>query len=1283
MVDIAVNDLNEAPTIEAADGSVDENAAGAAVGAVTASDVDDADTQTYSVSDDRFEVADGMLKLKDGESLDHETDESVVVTVTVTDKGELSASMDVTVGVNDLNEAPTIEAADGSVDENAAGAVVGAVTASDVDDADTQTYSVSDDRFEVADGMLKLKDGESLDHETDESVVVTVTVTDKGELSASMDVTVGVNDLNEAPTIEAADGSVDENAAGAVVGAVTASDVDDADTQTYSVSDDRFEVADGMLKLKDGESLDHETDESVVVTVTVTDKGELSASMDVTVGVNDLNEAPTIEAADGSVDENAAGAVVGAVTASDVDDADTQTYSVSDDRFEVADGMLKLKDGESLDYETDESVVVTVTVEDSGGLSASADVTVTVTNVDEGTPAPTVVNPDNLAVDENDAGATITSVDAVEDPEGGAVTYRVDDNRFEIDSGRVLKLRDGMSLDHEAEASVTLAITARDSTGNESEAAVVTVAVNDVNEGPDVTGSVDDITVDSGAVINVGPIDLLALFEDPDEGDAPVRYEISGNPAWLSFTVEYGEDENGNDTVHGILSGSTPFGTDSLNKLTITASDSGGESGSVSFYVVSDDGNDDITAVSLIDDAGNATLEGEVDENDASGMVFGEIRVEDQDSPEHPNGMHLIEILRGASTSESPNAPQDSRFEVRYDAAGTPWLALKAGVSLDQEREQEGVVNVTIRVVDLDGAVTVTNDGPAFLGNVKHHTVTIFINDKNDAPIANAIGNWWVTAEPGQRADDVNEGDWLTFGLETGDDDLPAFTDPDGDSLTYSLSGPAWLQINATTGQITNTEGGLPVSGVHSLTVTATDPDGESASASFDLSVALSGDGDDLSADDDNEEPRFGTPNEFDYPENSGERKVATFTITDPDNGLGHHPFALDTVAITAVVNPDDTGDSNNVAAVDSSNNTEGYAGAFRLSAPRKSGDTWTYDVYVRDTDPGSGDSTAVLDHEEVDRIRITITADDGVADAVIEEIDVRIEDVNDIPVAELIGGDFDANIAGGTYGVAQSEDLKEILYIKLQDIWSDQEDATDDLTFGASVSGSWIKILHGPIEWGEIEDVTWDDEDLDGDGTNDRTAVEIGDDEGEPDDNEYVLIIEIDRTGLNNGQNDEGSFTVTATDRDGGTGSAEYKIRPADENLDPGPGPSAVTLSGSPREDVTLRASFNDDRDPDLAGDATPALVLYQWFRADDGAGTGETLVRQGTGDTYTLTQADVGKFITVKVKYYEVFENELVSIDVDTVDNEATTSRAVSNTPDEGTGSITIAFSPPPHHR
>ena len=278
-----------------------------------------------------------MLKLIDDMSLDHETEDSVTVTVTVSD-GELETSTDVTVTIDDVNEAPELTAADGTVQENAAGAVVGAVMGSDVDDGDTLTYTTSDPgaadtRFEVVDGMLKLIDDMSLDHETEDSVTVTVTVSD-GELETSTDVTVTIDDVNEAPELTAADGTVQENAAGAVVGAVMGSDVDDGDTLTYTTSDPgaadtRFEVVDGMLKLIDDMSLDHETEDSVTVTVTVSD-GELETSTDVTVTIDDVNEAPELTAADGTVQENAAGAVVGAVMGSDVDDGDTLTYTTSD-----------------------------------------------------------------------------------------------------------------------------------------------------------------------------------------------------------------------------------------------------------------------------------------------------------------------------------------------------------------------------------------------------------------------------------------------------------------------------------------------------------------------------------------------------------------------------------------------------------------------------------------------------------------------------------------------------------------------------------------------------------------------------------------------------------------------------------------------------------------------------------------------------------------------------------------------------------------------------------------
>ena len=291
---------------------------------------------------------------------------------------------------------------------------------------------------------------------------------------------------------------------------------------------------------------------------------------------------------------------------------------------------------------------------------------------------------------------------------------------------------------------------------------------------------------------------------------------------------------------------------------------------------------------------------------------------------------------------------------------------------------------------------------------------------------------------------------------------------------------------------------------------------------------------------------------------------------------------------------------------------------AFRLSDPIKSGNTYTYHLYVRDTNPSAAvDTTRILDGDnaDADRLAITITANDNVATAVTATIDVRIADVNDRPTAEGIGDnpatrpavETDFNIASGTYGVTQSETAKEVLYIKLEDIWNDAEDDSDDLTFTATTSGSWIKVLHGPAEWRDIrdgrdgdtgtdDDITWA---LDND---DQDPVVVGDDAAAPELGEQVVIIEIDRTGRNNDQGAMGSFTLTATDTDNGTTSQTYTIRPTDQNLNP---TNAVSLSGSAREDATLTARFNDDRDPDLAGSASPALVLYQWFRgaAEDGS--------------------------------------------------------------------------------
>ena len=1069
------------------------------------------------------------------------------------------------------------------------------------------------------------------------------------------------------------------------------------------------------------------------------------------------------------MDENAAGATITAVSTENA----TET-TVDNDHFEVVDGNLKLKADSSLDFEAIEGGMLDVVITASGdGESATHTVTITVNDVNE---APSIDVRDgeavpghdgvvsSLSVDENAMRADIPPLALIEvtDPDAadaGILTGQAGIDAITLsgpaadhfavildpEDGLWLHLAEGASLDYEAGAEVTVTVTFTDSGGNTA-SQDVTVMVNDVNEAPVVIGMIDNVATESGKMIDV-EIDLTDLFNDPDHSDTPVRWELTDGPDWLGLEIEYITDDDGNEKTIGHLRGEPPTtGADSAaaHMVTFTAKDGDGASADTSFYVIVDDGNDDVTGVNLLNDNGNAIFEAEVDEHDDSGKIFGEITVDDIDHPMHPNGMHKVSVNHGS-------------FEIR-EAEGKLWLALKPGATLDYERNG-GAVTVRVTAVDMNGelndARTAERTGEKYKGSYDSDSFTIVINDQNDAPVGQTIGNWWVTVDDDLEADQVSEGSWLHFQLESQDDNdsFPAFKDPDGDTLTYSISsGPSWLEIDPDDGTITNADDAVPTRGVYRVTVTATDEHGASGSTTFNLNVALSGPANNYQ--DDNEEPSIRVTSEPDYREGSSDVRVGTFTVTDEDQDIPDHEFAISKVEIISVVNGADGDgatdprdatymvdhDGNPATPMrlwtseDPANGSEGYAGAFRLSDPIKSGNTWTYHIYALDTDPHPFRNPLWQlngDNDGADEIEITVRVTDGVGATDEATIDVDIIDVNEAPraLAAVLATSTspatqaarDVNLTTATLGVSQTEESKIVLFIKLFDVWTDPESSdglkvNDIEEFGADTSGgSWIRVTHIG-EWGDIrkgqdgdddggaegsDDVVWAPEDTDP--TDDAPGIEnrvIGSD-GDPNDGDVVAIVEIDRTDRDN-QGDRGSLTLTARDDGGATGSRTYTINPSDQNVVIGDG--AVRITGSPREDGTLTAHFNDNRDPDLGGSAEPALVLYSWYRVTNDNGTPDDL----TDDTQTLravttdnhyrpVQGDVGNQIKVSVSYYEVFGGRITgetggqhvasggltgtdSGGVETtglgatMGGQAITSRDVSNTPDDGRASFTI---------
>ncbi|GEM_PF-627175 len=109
------------------------------------------------------------------------------------------------------------------------------------------------------------------------------------------------------------------------------------------------------------------------------------------------------------------------------------------------------------------------------------------------------------------------------------------------------------------------------------------------------------------------------------------------------------------------------------------------------------------------------------------------------------------------------------------------------------------------------GAYTVTVTAADGRGGTVSKAFTLIV--ANSAPTAPAIANQTATA-----------GAAWSF-------TVPAFTDPNGDALTYTVSGlPSWMSFNATTRVLSGTSTAV---GSWTVTVTATDPAGASVSKAF------------------------------------------------------------------------------------------------------------------------------------------------------------------------------------------------------------------------------------------------------------------------------------------------------------------------------------------------------------------------------------------------------------------------------------------------------------------
>ena len=311
----------------------------------------------------------------------------------------------------------------------------------------------------------------------------------------------------------------EHTAANTVLGTVPAKDPNVGEVIMYSFvsPDSRFAIDESTGAISNTVVIDYETtltederdfDGVIYLDVQASDGVNDPAITTVAITINDVdeglpvNEAPTFDEASYSFaqDENAAAnTALGTVTATDPEN-DALTYSLTNtggDKFAIDESTGAISNTVVIDYEalsdTEKADGFTVTVQASDGTNnATTDVTITINDVNEGTPvneAPTFDEASySFAQDENAAANTALGTVTATDPENDALTYSLTNtggDKFEIDESTGA-ISNAVVIDYEAlsdtEKADGITVTVQASDGTNNATTDVTITINDVDE---------------------------------------------------------------------------------------------------------------------------------------------------------------------------------------------------------------------------------------------------------------------------------------------------------------------------------------------------------------------------------------------------------------------------------------------------------------------------------------------------------------------------------------------------------------------------------------------------------------------------------------------------------------------------------------------------------------------------------------------------------------------------------------------------------------------------------
>ncbi len=376
------------------------------VGFAHAYDPDAGDVLTYSITGGTgtgifaLNSSTGEITLTNAAAIDYETTTSYTLDLLVQDLAGLTDTVTVTINIADVNETPVLDVNTGTtLNEGASKTITSAMlSSSDVDAPPdsallyTLTSAVAHGTLINTNTALALGLGDTFTQGDIDNGYITYTHDDTENFTDAFSFTVSdggitlpaatfnfiINPVNEVPVFTATGpySLVENSANGTSVGLALASDVDTGDVLAYSITGGtgmgRFAInsTTGEITLTDVAAANYELATSYTLDLKVQDTGGLFDTATVTINITDANDTPTaIDLSGKYVKENSAvGKVVGLLSTTDEDPADTHTYTIlgnPGNKFTIVGNELRVNG--KIDYEATQTIKLLIRTDDGNG----------------------------------------------------------------------------------------------------------------------------------------------------------------------------------------------------------------------------------------------------------------------------------------------------------------------------------------------------------------------------------------------------------------------------------------------------------------------------------------------------------------------------------------------------------------------------------------------------------------------------------------------------------------------------------------------------------------------------------------------------------------------------------------------------------------------------------------------------------------------------------------------------------------------------------------------------